>query len=164
MSGKMCSSNSVIQVQKLVDQLRVEAGMERIKVCEWSVDCMQAVASPDKLLDMTSAVWKWAYILKYFVLKLFISLLLTSNFNVFTWLHHCYSVHFCPKQISLTAADLVRYCQEHRRHDPLLTGIAASSNPFKDKKSCVLLWQYGVEPRTPTPARVQPDSLLSNVY
>lgn len=35
MSGKMCStSNSVIQAQKLVDQLRVEAGMERIKVCE----------------------------------------------------------------------------------------------------------------------------------
>ncbi|XP_033499986.1 guanine nucleotide-binding protein G(I)/G(S)/G(O) subunit gamma-7-like [Epinephelus lanceolatus] len=73
MSGKMCSSsNSVIQAQKLVDQLRVEAGMERIK-------------------------------------------------------------------ISLTAADLVRYCQEHRRSDPLLTGITASANPFKDKKTCVLL-------------------------
>ncbi|XP_040046371.2 guanine nucleotide-binding protein G(I)/G(S)/G(O) subunit gamma-7-like [Gasterosteus aculeatus] len=72
MSGKMCSSNSVIQAQKLVDQLRVEADMERMK-------------------------------------------------------------------ISLTAADLVRYCQEQRRHDPLLAGIAASSNPFKDKKSCVLL-------------------------
>lgn len=32
MSGKMCSSNSVVQAQKLVDQLRVEAGMERLKV------------------------------------------------------------------------------------------------------------------------------------
>ncbi|XP_069005369.1 guanine nucleotide-binding protein G(I)/G(S)/G(O) subunit gamma-7-like [Embiotoca jacksoni] len=73
MSGKMCSSsNSVIQAQKLVDQLQVEAGMERFK-------------------------------------------------------------------ISLTAADLVQYCKDHRRGDPLLTGIAASSNPFKDKKSCALL-------------------------
>ncbi|XP_041813557.1 guanine nucleotide-binding protein G(I)/G(S)/G(O) subunit gamma-12-like [Chelmon rostratus] len=72
MSGKMCSSNTVVQAQKLVDQLRVEASMERIK-------------------------------------------------------------------ISLTAADLVRYCQDHRRSDPLLTGITASSNPFKDKKTCVLL-------------------------
>ncbi|XP_029946430.1 guanine nucleotide-binding protein G(I)/G(S)/G(O) subunit gamma-7-like [Salarias fasciatus] len=73
MSGKMCSgSTSIIQAQKLVDQLRVEANMERFK-------------------------------------------------------------------ISLTAASLVRYCQEHRRSDPLLTGIAASSNPFKDKKTCVLL-------------------------
>lgn len=34
MSGKMCSSNSVVQAQKLVDQLRVEANMERIKVCK----------------------------------------------------------------------------------------------------------------------------------
>ncbi|XP_075880205.1 guanine nucleotide-binding protein G(I)/G(S)/G(O) subunit gamma-7-like [Nelusetta ayraudi] len=73
MSGKTgSSSNSVIQAQKLVDQLRVEAGMERIKV-------------------------------------------------------------------SLTAGDLVRYCQEHRRSDPLVSGITASSNPFKDKKTCVLL-------------------------
>ncbi|XP_005806378.1 guanine nucleotide-binding protein G(I)/G(S)/G(O) subunit gamma-7-like [Xiphophorus maculatus] len=69
----MCSSsNSIIQAQKLVDQLQIEAGMERFK-------------------------------------------------------------------ISLTAADLVQYCQEHRRSDPLLTGISASSNPFKDKKTCVLL-------------------------
>ncbi|MEQ2280928.1 Guanine nucleotide-binding protein G(I)/G(S)/G(O) subunit gamma-12 [Ameca splendens] len=73
MSGKMCSSsNSIIQAQKLVDQLQIEAAMERFK-------------------------------------------------------------------ISLTAADLVQYCQEHRRSDPLLTGISASSNPFKDKKTCVLL-------------------------
>ncbi|XP_029364038.1 guanine nucleotide-binding protein G(I)/G(S)/G(O) subunit gamma-7-like isoform X1 [Echeneis naucrates] len=72
MSSVKANSNSVVQTQKLVDQLRVEAGMERIK-------------------------------------------------------------------ISLTAADLVHYCQEHRRSDPLITGIAASSNPFKDKKTCVLL-------------------------
>ncbi|XP_013867826.1 guanine nucleotide-binding protein G(I)/G(S)/G(O) subunit gamma-7 [Austrofundulus limnaeus] len=73
MSGKMCSSsNSIIQAQKLVEQLKIEASMERFK-------------------------------------------------------------------ISLTAADLVQYCQEHRRSDPLITGISASSNPFKDKKSCVLL-------------------------
>uniref|UniRef100_A0A8B9HSL7 Guanine nucleotide-binding protein subunit gamma n=1 Tax=Astyanax mexicanus TaxID=7994 RepID=A0A8B9HSL7_ASTMX len=42
-------------------------------------------------------------------------------------------------QISAAAAQLVQYCQENRRGDPLLTGISASSNPFKDKKTCVLL-------------------------
>uniref|UniRef100_A0A672H8V3 Guanine nucleotide-binding protein subunit gamma n=1 Tax=Salarias fasciatus TaxID=181472 RepID=A0A672H8V3_SALFA len=64
MSGKMCSgSTSIIQTRKLVDQLRVEANMGRLKV----------------------------------------------------------------------------YCQEHRRSDPLLTGIAASSNPLKDRKTCLLL-------------------------
>uniref|UniRef100_A0A8D3AJ96 Guanine nucleotide-binding protein subunit gamma n=1 Tax=Scophthalmus maximus TaxID=52904 RepID=A0A8D3AJ96_SCOMX len=69
MSGTMCSSNSVVQTQKLVDQLRLEASMERIRV----------------------------------------------------------------------SADLIQYCKDHRRSDPLLTGIAASSNPFKDKKTCTLL-------------------------
>ncbi|XP_072298321.1 guanine nucleotide-binding protein G(I)/G(S)/G(O) subunit gamma-12-like [Eucyclogobius newberryi] len=72
MSGKAFSSNSVVQAQKLIHQLRIEAGMERLK-------------------------------------------------------------------ISLTAVDLVQYCQEHKRSDPLLTGINSSLNPFKDKKSCVLL-------------------------
>ncbi|KAF6734502.1 Guanine nucleotide-binding protein G(I)/G(S)/G(O) subunit gamma-12 [Oryzias melastigma] len=73
MSGKTpSSSSSVIQAQKLVDQLRLEASMERFK-------------------------------------------------------------------ISLTAADLVQYCQEHRCSDPLLVGIAASTNPFKEKKTCMLL-------------------------
>uniref|UniRef100_A0A671MYC6 Guanine nucleotide-binding protein subunit gamma n=1 Tax=Sinocyclocheilus anshuiensis TaxID=1608454 RepID=A0A671MYC6_9TELE len=38
-----------------------------------------------------------------------------------------------------SAEQLVQYCQEHRRADPLLTGINASSNLFKDKKTCVLL-------------------------
>lgn len=33
MSGKVCSSNSVAQVQKLVAQLQLEASMERMKVC-----------------------------------------------------------------------------------------------------------------------------------
>ncbi|XP_061079966.1 guanine nucleotide-binding protein G(I)/G(S)/G(O) subunit gamma-12-like [Conger conger] len=72
MSGTGCSSNSVLQARRVVEQLRVEAGMERVK-------------------------------------------------------------------ISISAAQLVQYCQEHGRSDPLLTGIATSANPFKDKKTCVLL-------------------------
>ncbi|XP_077397521.1 guanine nucleotide-binding protein G(I)/G(S)/G(O) subunit gamma-7-like [Festucalex cinctus] len=68
----MSVSNNLTQVQKVVEQLRLEACMERIK-------------------------------------------------------------------ISLTAVDLVHYCLDHRCSDPLLTGIAATSNPFKEKKSCVLL-------------------------
>uniref|UniRef100_A0A673HVX1 Guanine nucleotide-binding protein subunit gamma n=1 Tax=Sinocyclocheilus rhinocerous TaxID=307959 RepID=A0A673HVX1_9TELE len=55
-------------------------------------------------------------------------------------LHYVYHImHMLVCQISAAAEQLVQYCQEHRRADPLLTGINASSNPFKDKKTCVLL-------------------------
>lgn len=40
MSGKVCSSsNSIIQAQKLVDQLKIEASMERFKVCTILLHC-----------------------------------------------------------------------------------------------------------------------------
>lgn len=46
---------------------------------------------------------------------------------------------FCLLQVSKASADLMLYCEEHAKKDPLLMGIPASENPFKDKKTCVLL-------------------------
>ncbi|MGH0172342.1 UNVERIFIED_CONTAM: hypothetical protein FKN15_062406 [Acipenser sinensis] len=43
------------------------------------------------------------------------------------------------KKISKAATELMLYCQENHRRDPLLSGVPASANPFKDKKTCVLL-------------------------
>lgn len=42
-------------------------------------------------------------------------------------------------QVSKASADLMNYCSEHARNDPLLMGIPASDNPFKDKKPCNIL-------------------------
>lgn len=42
-------------------------------------------------------------------------------------------------QVSKASADLMNYCNEHARNDPLLMGIPASDNPFKDKKPCTIL-------------------------
>ncbi|XP_007907618.1 guanine nucleotide-binding protein G(I)/G(S)/G(O) subunit gamma-12 [Callorhinchus milii] len=42
-------------------------------------------------------------------------------------------------KISKASADLVRYCEQHAKSDPLLMGIPASENPFKDKKPCIIL-------------------------
>lgn len=42
-------------------------------------------------------------------------------------------------QVSKASADLMLYCEEHAKKDPLLMGIPASENPFKDKKTCILL-------------------------
>ncbi len=42
-------------------------------------------------------------------------------------------------QVSKASADLTHYCNEHAKYDPLLMGIPASENPFKDKKPCTIL-------------------------
>ncbi|KAM4021963.1 guanine nucleotide-binding protein G(I)/G(S)/G(O) subunit gamma-12 [Anomaloglossus baeobatrachus] len=42
-------------------------------------------------------------------------------------------------KVSKASADLMRYCDEHAKNDPLLMGIPASENPFKDKKPCIIL-------------------------
>ncbi|CAB1449578.1 unnamed protein product [Pleuronectes platessa] len=72
MSSKMQISSSIAQTRRTVQQLRIEASIERIKV-------------------------------------------------------------------SKASSDLMRYCGEHAKNDPLLMGIPASENPFKDKKPCTVL-------------------------
>ncbi|KAJ8375271.1 hypothetical protein SKAU_G00058510 [Synaphobranchus kaupii] len=72
MSSKMVSSNNIAHARRTVQQLRIEANIERIKV-------------------------------------------------------------------SKASADLMHYCGEHAKYDPLLMGIPASENPFKDKNPCTIL-------------------------
>ncbi|MEQ2229502.1 Guanine nucleotide-binding protein G(I)/G(S)/G(O) subunit gamma-12 [Ilyodon furcidens] len=42
-------------------------------------------------------------------------------------------------KVSKASSDLMRYCGEHAKNDPLLMGIPTSENPFKDKKPCTVL-------------------------
>ncbi|KAL6108513.1 gng12 [Pungitius sinensis] len=42
-------------------------------------------------------------------------------------------------KVSKASSDLMRYCGEHAKNDPLLMGLGASENPFKDKKPCTVL-------------------------
>uniref|UniRef100_A0A3Q3ID01 Guanine nucleotide-binding protein subunit gamma n=1 Tax=Monopterus albus TaxID=43700 RepID=A0A3Q3ID01_MONAL len=81
MSSKAHGSNNIANARRMVQQLRVEASIERIKV-----QCS----------------------------------------------HHL-------QWVSKASADLMNYCSEHARNDPLLMGIPTSDNPFKDKKTCTIL-------------------------
>ncbi|XP_077470716.1 guanine nucleotide-binding protein G(I)/G(S)/G(O) subunit gamma-12a isoform X2 [Stigmatopora argus] len=71
MSSKAHSSNNIAQSRRTVQQLRIEASIERIKV-------------------------------------------------------------------SKASADLMTYCNDHAKNDPLIMGIPASDNPYKDKKTCTI--------------------------
>ncbi|XP_030877065.1 guanine nucleotide-binding protein G(I)/G(S)/G(O) subunit gamma-7, partial [Leptonychotes weddellii] len=42
-------------------------------------------------------------------------------------------------QVSKASSELMSYCEQHARNDPLLVGVPASENPFKDKKPCIIL-------------------------
>ena len=56
--------------------------------------------------------------------------------------HICQGESVCALislQVSKASSDLMRYCGEHAKNDPLLMGVPASENPFKDKKPCIIL-------------------------
>ncbi|XP_028667346.1 guanine nucleotide-binding protein G(I)/G(S)/G(O) subunit gamma-12-like [Erpetoichthys calabaricus] len=72
MSSKMSTTNNIAAARRQVQQLRIEASIERIKV-------------------------------------------------------------------SKASADLMNYCYDYAKNDPLLVGIPTSDNPFKDKKPCTIL-------------------------
>ncbi|KAL4695092.1 hypothetical protein H8959_000187, partial [Pygathrix nigripes] len=37
-------------------------------------------------------------------------------------------------KVSQTAADLKQFCLQNAQHDPLLTGVSSSTNPFRPQK------------------------------
>uniref|UniRef100_UPI00398EF0D6 guanine nucleotide-binding protein G(I)/G(S)/G(O) subunit gamma-8-like n=1 Tax=Pristiophorus japonicus TaxID=55135 RepID=UPI00398EF0D6 len=49
-------------------------------------------------------------------------------------------VHIDRMQVSQAAAELLAYCEEHAKEDPLVTPVPSSDNPFRDKKlMCAIL-------------------------
>lgn len=41
---------------------------------------------------------------------------------------------FASLQVSKAAADLMAYCENHAKEDPLVTPVPSSENPFREKK------------------------------
>uniref|UniRef100_A0A8D2NYR9 Guanine nucleotide-binding protein subunit gamma n=1 Tax=Zosterops lateralis melanops TaxID=1220523 RepID=A0A8D2NYR9_ZOSLA len=43
------------------------------------------------------------------------------------------------RKVSQAAADLKQFCLQNAQHDPLLTGVSSSTNPFRPQKVCSFL-------------------------
>ncbi|XP_078287043.1 guanine nucleotide-binding protein G(I)/G(S)/G(O) subunit gamma-8-like [Rhinoraja longicauda] len=48
-------------------------------------------------------------------------------------------VHIDRMQVSKAAAELLAYCEEHAKEDPLVSPVPNSTNPFRDKGMCAIL-------------------------
>ncbi|XP_042544971.1 guanine nucleotide-binding protein G(I)/G(S)/G(O) subunit gamma-5-like [Dipodomys spectabilis] len=42
-------------------------------------------------------------------------------------------------KVSQAAEDLKQFCLQNAQHDPLLTGVSSSTNPFRPQKVCFFL-------------------------
>ncbi|XP_054580191.1 guanine nucleotide-binding protein G(I)/G(S)/G(O) subunit gamma-5-like [Eptesicus fuscus] len=42
-------------------------------------------------------------------------------------------------KVSQAAADWKQFCLQNAQHDPLLTGVSSSTNPFRPQKVCSFL-------------------------
>ena len=50
---------------------------------------------------------------------------------------------------SETTNDIVQYCQKHQQDDRLLRPLTVAENPYKEKKSCIMLWtSFANQPTT----------------
>lgn len=46
-------------------------------------------------------------------------------------------------KVSQAAAELQQYCMQNACKDALLVGVPTGSNPFREPRSCTLLWRLG---------------------
>ncbi|GAB5567507.1 guanine nucleotide-binding protein G(I)/G(S)/G(O) subunit gamma-12 [Prionailurus iriomotensis] len=111
----MSATNNIAQARKLVEQLRIEAGIERIKVGRQGTEpCwlfLQHRGDQDPFTQPPAP---------------------------------------SPARVSKASSELMSYCEQHARNDPLLVGVPASENPFKDKKP-------SSAPRTPATPLMSPN-------
>lgn len=48
---------------------------------------------------------------------------------------------FASVQVSQAAAELQQYCLQNAGKDALLVGVPTGSNPFREPRSCAVVWR-----------------------
>ncbi|XP_077821361.1 guanine nucleotide-binding protein G(I)/G(S)/G(O) subunit gamma-10 isoform X1 [Macaca mulatta] len=135
----MSSGASASALQRLVEQLKLEAGVERIKqsltVLELQTEFHHVGQAGLDLLtsgDPPSSSSQSAGI---------------TGVSRGAWRERYSYLHFKNDdetkshitQVSQAAAELQQYCMQNACKDALLVGVPAGSNPFREPRSCALL-------------------------
>ncbi|XP_045419587.1 guanine nucleotide-binding protein G(I)/G(S)/G(O) subunit gamma-10 isoform X1 [Lemur catta] len=105
----MSSGASASALQRLVEQLKLEAGVERIKAGVHSVPLLQG---------------SWETVSFHLPCVQFTC---SSDAKIESM------------NVSQAAAELQQYCMQNACKDALLVGVPAGSNPFREPRSCALL-------------------------
>lgn len=142
----MSTTNNIAQARKLVEQLRIEAGIERIKVGRYFTVMLELCVMMQPHLTALSSHTSPSSFYPAPPVYISSSPSLVQQPHVPPCLNPSpsspprVSPHPpSPDQVSKAAADLMSYCEQHARSDPLLVGVPTSENPFKDKKPCIIL-------------------------
>lgn len=164
MSSKTPSSSSVAQARRTVQQLRREARIDRIKVSPyWELvthicsihlghkvplffpthnqKCLGFVCILCPLLPTSHLCSTLHWVGQIKSQKATLELECNKMWKGSVWM---FFLRWCGLigvfvQVSKASSDLMRYCGEHAKNDPLLMGIPTSENPFKEKKPCTVL-------------------------
>ncbi|RXN13512.1 guanine nucleotide-binding G(I) G(S) G(O) subunit gamma-12-like protein [Labeo rohita] len=105
---------------------------------DWPASCVHSPFKPAvNLLDDSKERREWVNETDVGSWKARWVLVLAVNHIVILTLYP--HMNLCFTGVSKASADLMHYCSEHAKYDPLLMGIPTSENPFKDKKPCTIL-------------------------
>ena len=121
----MSGSSNTAAMRKIVQQLRLEAGIHRVKVTGERGAFWVVPPAREKFLwlceeESPSGPGD----------TVFVSHMLTK-LTPGGW--------GCPPQVSQAASDLQQFCLQNAQQDPLLTGMSSSNNPFRPQKVCSFL-------------------------
>ena len=145
----MSGSSNTMAMRKVVQQLRFEASINRVKV-RWNTGRLLVHDGPTKSDDgdlwlFPRGLTTFTIILMWSFSQLLHSVYISNGvyittLNVYIYLKKRKSNCSCRcPQVSQAAADLQQFCLQNAQQDPLLTGMSSSTNPFRPQKVCSFL-------------------------
>ncbi|KAG8519488.1 Guanine nucleotide-binding protein G(I)/G(S)/G(O) subunit gamma-5 [Galemys pyrenaicus] len=132
----MSGSSSVAAMKKVVQQLRLEAGLNRVKV-NWAGGTIGGGGEGERRTEVAAGgTGCGAGCDRRNHIRLALPL---GRIGAHRGERGEASFGEATARVSQAAADLKQFCLQNAQHDPLLTGVSSSTNPFRPQKVCSFL-------------------------